>query len=52
MTIAQIAYDHTDNNLAIGKNPGFASHFDGLIDEACVYNRPFSANDVQAIANA
>lgn len=36
----------------IGRNPGYGEYFQGMIDEATVYNRTLSASEIQAIFNA
>ncbi|MCE9615404.1 MAG: DUF2341 domain-containing protein [Lentisphaerae bacterium] len=47
-TLASLAYDASDNNLAIGRNPGFGEYFAGAIDEVCVAGVARSADWIQA----
>jgi hypothetical protein len=44
----------TANRFTIGANPvgGFTEHFQGLVDEVEVFNRPLSAAEITAIYNA
>ena len=42
----------TGQKLWIGGSPGYGEYFQGLIDEATVYNRTLSANEIQGIYNA
>lgn len=43
---------NTARTLNIGRDPDFKDHFNGLIDEVCVYNRALSANQIRAIYNS
>ena len=49
VTIPFLGFDLSDNNIAIGRNPGFPEFFGGLIDEVGVYNRALSAGEIASI---
>ena len=49
-TTATIAYDTSANNVAIGKSPGYAEAFDGLIDDVRVYDAPLTSDQIAILA--
>jgi len=48
--IGNIATDASDNNIAIGNNPGpFAEYYEGMIDEVAVYQRALNDSEIREI---
>jgi RHS repeat-associated protein len=42
-----LAYDTSDANINIGRNPSFGEYFAGQIDEVAVYPRPLTAAEIK-----